>query len=46
MQVLDGATILAASVSIGIVALEYNYETEPIDLKKLQLSKRSTAIKV
>lgn len=44
MQLLDSATILAASVSMGIVALEYNYETEPMDLKKLQLAKRNAAI--
>jgi hypothetical protein len=44
MQILDSASILAASVSMGIVALEYNYESEPIDLKKLQLNKRNAAV--
>jgi len=44
MQVLDGASIMLASISMAIAALEYNYEPEPIDLEMLRLAKRTRSL--
>lgn len=44
MKLLDSASILAASVSMGIVALEYDHQNEKAEQlapRNLQLAKRS-----
>jgi hypothetical protein len=40
MEILDSASILAASLAIGITALEFRYDSQEIDVELLRLRKQ------